>query len=74
MTIYANQGNNSGILAYEIKDDSIIIQFSSGVTYLYTYASAGSGNIEEMKQLAIEGRGLNSFIMKYVRTSYECRL
>jgi len=74
MTQYANQDKNSGILAYEIADDSIMVQFSSGVTYLYTYTSAGSRNIEQMKQLAIEGRGLNSFIMKYVRTSYECRL
>lgn len=74
MTRYANNGRNSGIVAYEIEDDGIIIQFSSGAMYLYTYASAGSRNIEQMKHLAIEGRGLNSFIMKNVRTSYERKL
>ena len=49
MTTYSNRGQNSGISAYEINNDSIIVQFSTGSEYLYTYASAGVANIEKMK-------------------------
>ena len=39
------------------------LKFSDGAVYLYTNQSAGSANIEYMKQLAIAGEGLNSFII-----------
>ncbi len=74
MTRYGNQGGDSGISAYEIQDDSIIVQFSTGAKYLYTYASAGVSNIEKMKELAAKGEGLNSFITKNARTSYASKL
>ena len=51
MTRYGNQGRDSGISRYEIQDDGIIVEFSSGSKYSYTYASAGASNIEEMKKL-----------------------
>lgn len=74
MTRYSNKGADSGISAYEIKDDGIIVQFTSGVKYLYNYVSAGSANIEKMKELALIGEGLNSFIMKNAKTSYASKL
>jgi hypothetical protein len=74
MTIYSNKGGDSGISSYEIKDDEIIVQFSSGVKYLYNYTSAGSTNIEKMKELALKGEGLNSFIMRNVKTSFASKL
>ena len=55
---------------YEIGQDFIRVQFSDGSIYLYTYESAGPANIEEMKQLAELGHGLNSFINKNVRNLY----
>ena len=70
MTPYGNLGGNSGIEAYEIGPDFIRVQFADGSVYLYTYASAGSQNIEHMKQLAVDGRGLNSFITTTVRYDY----
>lgn len=74
MTRYGNQGGDSGISAYEIQDDGIIVQFSTGAKYLYTNTSAGTLNIQEMKRLAVKGEGLNSFIMKHARTSYSSKL
>ncbi len=70
MEQYKNLGSNSGIRAYEIGSDFVRIRFSSGAEYLYTYQSAGSANIEEMKRLAYAGVGLNSFIMLNVKTQY----
>lgn len=70
MTKYGNVGGDSGISMYEIRDDGIAVQFSTGVIYLYTNASAGITNIEEMKKLAIRGEGLNSFISAHVKFKY----
>ena len=74
MERYKNFGGKSGVSAYEIGAESITVQFTSGAVYLYTYKSAGSSNIEEMKSLAVAGQGLNSFISRNVRKGYETKL
>jgi len=74
MERYKNLGGDSGVSAYEIGVESITVQFSDGSLYLYTYKSAGRNNIEKMKSLALAGEGLNSYIMKNVKNSYESKL
>lgn len=74
MDTYKNLGGNSNVIAYEISSDSITVQFGDGSIYLYTYQSAGRENIEQMKVLAIEGRGLNSFIMRHARKAYASKV
>lgn len=74
MTTYSNRGQDSGISAYEINNDCIIVQFSTGSEYLYTYASAGVANIEKMKELAVRGEGLNSFINTNVKKLYHAHI
>ena len=74
MPKYSNRGGDSGIDSYDTSPESITVHFSDGATYRYTYASAGSGAIERMKQLAESGQGLNSYINKYVKKSYESKL
>lgn len=71
MKKYANLNGSSGVDAYEYGSDYIRVQFTTGAVYTYSYASAGSENIETMKVLADSGRGLNSFINKYVKFKYE---
>lgn len=71
MERYKNLGGDSGVSGYKIGDDSITVQFSTGKVYLYTYRSAGSAHIEKMKSLAVAGKGLNSYISKYVKKGYE---
>ncbi len=67
MTSYSNIGGNSGVAAYRYDSDSICVQFNSGATYSYTYASAGASNVEHVKDLAEQGHGLNSFINRVVK-------
>ena len=67
MERYKNLGGNSGVAEYETKEDAITVKFKDGAQYLYNYASAGKDNIEEMKRLAIIGKGLNSYINRYVK-------
>lgn len=74
MEPYANRGGDSNVLAYEIEHSSIKVQFGDGSIYLYTSQSAGPANLEHMKQLAIAGQGLNSFIGKVVRKGYASKL
>lgn len=72
MPLYKNLGGESAVSSYEFGTDwiEIVFQGSRARTYLYTYASAGRSNVEEMKRLAHLGEGLNSFIMRNVKTLY----
>ncbi len=74
MTIYKNLGGNSNVVAYEIGQDYIKVQFGDGSIYLYTYMSTGRSNVEKMKALAVKGVGLNSFIGRYIRKKYARKL
>lgn len=74
MERYANRGGDSNVVAYEIEQSSIKVQFGDGSIYLYTSQSAGAANLEHMKQLAIAGQGLNSFIGRVIRKGYAAKL
>lgn len=73
MERYKDVNNDSSILQFEIGNDYIIVGFKDGKFYKYTNMSAGSYNIEQMKQLAYQGDGLNTFIMENVRKNYESK-
>jgi hypothetical protein len=72
MQTYVNYGGDSGVDAFEIAADYIIVRFLSGDCYKYTSESVGSSNLEQMKALARQGEGLNAFINtnSIVRTGY----
>lgn len=71
MERYRNTSGNSGVYSYEIGNEYIIVQFSSGQTYRYSYNKAGNYNVEKMKSLARIGSGLNSFINAHVKFKYD---
>lgn len=73
MQRYKNS-KEAGVSAFEIGDDYIKAEFQNGPTYLYTYESAGKNNIEQMKKLAIIGRGLTTFINQNVKHHYAEKL
>ncbi|WP_263358424.1 hypothetical protein [Acidicapsa ligni] len=62
MQRYRNFSGTSGVRAFEIGNDWILIEYARGGRYLYNYESAGGANIEQMKQLALKGSHLNAFI------------
>ena len=69
-TPYKNLNGNSGIVAYEISDDAIDIEFEGGSVYTYTNSSVGNVCFHAMVALANAGMGLNAFINKYARSKY----
>lgn len=74
MNRYRNLGGNSGVRAYEIGSDSIVVEFSDSGTYRYTHASTGASHVERMKRLAEAGQGLATYINQHVRDRYDSRL
>lgn len=71
MQQYKNLGGDSGVRAFLIGEDYIDVQFDGSAIYRYSYKSAGIDKVEEMKRLAVQGYGLNSYIMRYARMDYE---
>lgn len=72
MERYRNLSGKSGIYGYEIGNDYIRVQFSSGQTYKYSYSGkAGTQHVEKMKTLARSGSGLNGYINNYVKYKYD---
>lgn len=74
MKRYKNLEGHSGVSAYEAGQESISIEFNHDAVYLYTYASAGKRTIETMKRLAEAGKGLSTYISRYVREKFEKKL
>ena len=74
MDRYKNLSGRSGVSAFEFGADSITVQFQGGATYLYNNASAGASHIAQMKQLAMAGSGLNSYIDRFMYRSFAARL
>ncbi len=70
MERYRNLGGDSSIVAFEIGQGSITVQFNDGWLYLYTNESTGIGSITEMQRLANTGHGLNSYIVRVVKKGY----
>ena len=71
MQIYKNLGGKSNIVAYSIGENYIDVQFRDNSIYRYSYGSAGVAKVEQMKKLAIQGVGLNSYIMRQAKRNYE---
>lgn len=74
MQRYKNLGGISAVSAFEIADDSIIVQFNDGATYLFNGSKPGKQYVDRMQQLAIAGQGLNSFISKSIKKNYASKL
>lgn len=74
MERYGNIGRGSGVSEYELGTDYIKVKFSDGSTYLYSYRKPGSYHVDQMKNIAQNGIGLNSYINKNVKFKYESKL
>jgi len=72
MEKYRDTGGDSGVIAYEIGLDYISVQFSGTARiYTYSYRKAGSTHVDNMKQLARNGSGLNSYINRHTKHLYD---
>jgi len=73
MQKYSGQIRRGGAVAFEIGPESIEVEFSSGWIYRFTYQRPGALRVERMKELALAGHGLSTFISRHVKNRYESR-
>lgn len=75
MQNYKDLDGDSGVRRYDYGPDWIEVEFAQGSfrTYRYTYLSAGSVHVDEMKRLADLGEGLNAYIHKNVAQQYDSK-
>ena len=72
MTEYENLSGNSGVKSFEIGDTYIKIKFkNSNTIYTYSHKKAGRQHVENMKNLAIDGRGLSAYITRNVSELFD---
>jgi hypothetical protein len=74
MEKYKNLTGVSGIVTYKIADDSITIKFKDGGTYLYTNRKPGAQHVKKMKEMAVKGYGLATYINIFVRENFDKQL
>jgi hypothetical protein len=68
MQNYSNQTGQSDITHFKIENDKIFIKFKKwNEPIIYTYDSEGKEHIENLKALAMSGRGLSRYIQKYFK-------
>jgi len=70
MQQYRNLSGNSGVSRYQLAAHHIDIEFNSGAVYRYDYASTGKAEVEVMKMLAQDGKGLSTYISQHVGDNY----
>jgi len=74
MQRYGDRDGDSGIARYAIAADAIVVEFTDGGTYRYDGTRPGLAHVAEMQRLAREGRGLNTYINRFVRGNYAARI
>lgn len=62
---------SGGVVKYLIFDDAIIIEFKDGSLYLYDETKPGKKHVDRMKELAVKGAGLTTYINQNVRDTYQ---
>lgn len=72
MTPY--RGSDSGVSAYQVGKDFIIVQFKSGDRYRYDHATPGRQHVDAMKGRAASGHGLATYISQQVGANYAEKL
>lgn len=70
MTRYRNLSGQSGVVAFELLETAIAVRFVDGAEYVYTYDEPGEQHVEAMKLLAEAGRGLATYINRFVRERF----
>lgn len=71
---YKNLGGKSIISQYEIEKDAVNLRFTDHSSYRYTNQSAGRDNIAKMKELALAGKGLGTFVESSLKDRFERKI
>lgn len=72
MQPYLNLSGDSGVVEYENRPNFIVVRFRNGDLYVYMSERVGRRHVEQMKRLAVVGKGLSAYISQHrdVRNGY----
>lgn len=70
MQAYNNINGSMGVCSYESGKDNIRIKLHTRKTYVYDYKYTGEEHVNNMKELAAKGAGLNHYIKNIVKDQY----
>lgn len=70
MIRYANKSGYSDVNGFMLGKNFIRVQFNDGVIRTYNYRTAGEQNVENMKNLALRGEGLGTYIFHHTAYRY----
>lgn len=70
MERYLNLNGDSGVTYYDTGPDFIRVQFQDSTIYVYDHIRPGKHHVDRMKELAMSGRGLGTYISQHVRKAY----
>lgn len=73
MQKYKDITGHSGVTDFEIGKDYIKVRFKSREVYNYSHTNPGKKQVETMKELALAGKGLSTFISQFVKDEYESK-
>jgi len=73
MQRYADHSGRSGIIAFELGEDYLDVRFTSGDVYRYTSRRPGAQDLAHMKELALRGEGLSTFISRHIGVRYDSK-
>ncbi len=71
---YADSSRDSGVSAYALGPNFILVEFRHAGRYRYDHAHPGRTHVQAMKRLAGRGRGLATYINRHVRDNYAAKL
>ena len=70
---YGNRSGDSGVRAYALLADGIVVQFHAGALYFYGPGRPGAATVKQLKALAQQGRGLSTYISQHVAGNFEAK-
>lgn len=63
---YGTSNHEAGVTEFALLPDAILLLFHNGAAYLYTNDVPGAMHVERMRALATQGRGLNTYVSRFV--------
>ena len=70
MQKYKDLSGTSGIEQYDSAIEHIDIEWKDGKVYRYDYSKPGAVDVERMKELAVAGEDLATYVNQHVRKNF----
>lgn len=71
---YKNVGGKSTVERYHLAKDAVTIEFADCSKYIYSNQSTAPETVAKMKELALAGKGLGTFVEKNLKEKFERKI